>query len=389
MQAASPPSESTGPEPSPSEVRAEGDAAAPRTGASPSQRPVRAQHTPAEPKDRAAGHARRGGGPGLWLIALIALGLAGWNGYRLWQQDARTAADASSANELASDPAFRELERRLSQAQQRVSALEARSRDDQAVNEVLREQLLTLSQRQALGEQTLANLAGQSAPSAQPGSLDQAEYLLLAAQARLELFNDLQGATSALRLADRTLASSGDPLASTVRGSIAAELDALAAVPRVDGAALQARLGALFADLPNWPLPGEADPVADQPAPWYRAWLRLDNYLSIRRVAPEAGLDPFLQGATRMGVQAQLALARMLLLQRRHDELPAVLAGLRRSLEAFDGEHPSVAQARAGLDAIAREPFNQPLPQGGLALDELRRLRGLRGTAQPATESGS
>ena len=37
-----------------------------------------------------------------------------------------------------------------------------------------------------------------------------------------------------------------------------------------------------------------------------------------------------------------------------------------------------MARARAGLTAIAREPFNQALPQGGVALEELRRLRGLR-----------
>ena len=247
---------------------------------------------------------------------------------------------------------------------------------------MLREQLLTLTQRLALSEQTLADVVGQSAPQGQPGTLDQAEYLLLAAQARLDLFADLDGARRALRLADRTLASSSDPLASAIRGSIAAELDALDAVPRVDGAALQARLGALFADLDDWPLPGEvagrATDAAEK-APWYRAWLRLDNYLSIRRVAPDAGLDPFQLGATRLGVRAQLSLARMLLLQRRHDELPAVLASLNRSLDAFDGENAGVARARAGLTAIAREPFNQALPQGGLALEELRRLRGLRG----------
>jgi uroporphyrin-3 C-methyltransferase len=176
-------------------------------------------------------------------------------------------------------------------------------------------------------------------------------------------------------------------LASAVRGTLAAELDALAALPRIDAAAVQSRLAALFADLDRWPLRDGAEPAAEptgESPPWYRAWLRLDNYLSIRRVAPEEGLDPFLEGSARLALRAQIALARLLLLQHRHDEIPALLAGARRSLAAFDPDHPGVARAAQGLDDLAREPFNQPLPQIGLALDELRRLRGLRVLADPA-----
>ncbi|MEZ5442113.1 MAG: uroporphyrinogen-III C-methyltransferase [Lysobacterales bacterium] len=376
MQAVPPPSDpSTDARESSEVASARPDSAVP---ASESPRQTRAQHTPAKPQGQQPA-PRGGAGWLLWLVVLLALGSGGWSAWQLWQQSRAVQAE-DPAPLLAEDPAFRELERKLAQAQQRLGAAEAHQRDDQAVNDVLREQLLTLTQRLALSEQTLADVVGQSAPQGQPGTLDQAEYLLLAAQARLDLFADLDGARRALRLADRTLASSTDPLASAVRGGIAAELDALDAVPRVDGAALQARLGALFADLDDWPLPGEASSASEtaETAPWYRAWLRLDNYLSIRRVAPDAGLDPFQLGATRLDVRAQLSLARMLLLQRRYDELPAVLAGLNRSLEAFDGEHAGVARARAGLTAIAREPFNQALPQGGVALEELRRLRGLR-----------
>jgi uroporphyrin-3 C-methyltransferase len=328
------------------------------------------------------------------LLALLALLGSGWVGYQQWR-DARQSALPVAQADLASLESLRDLERRLNQAQQRLVAIDARQQDEQSVNAVLREQLLELSQRLSLSEQALVDVARQSQPQGTRMELAEAEYLLLAAEHRLLLFSDLEGARTALRLADRALASSGDPLAGAVRGLVAAEQDALAALPRVDGAAVQARLGALFANLEQWPLrngdSATTTPADTEPAPWYRAWLRLDNYLSIRRVAPDAALDPFLEGWVRQGVRGQVALVRLLLLQQRQAEVPAVLADLRRSLEAFQPDHPQVAGAAVGLDALAREPFNQPLPQIGLALDELRRLRGLRnlGSAAASDAAGS
>lgn len=351
------------------------------------ERPARTQHTVARSQAPASPPPAAGTRLAL-LLALLALLGSGWVGYQQWNA-ARQPVPPAMDPDLSSSEAFRDLERRLNQALQRVAALDARQKDEQAVKEVLREQALELSQRLSLTEQALLDVARQSQPQGERMDLAEAEYLLMTAENRLLLFSDLDGARAALRLADRALVGSGDPLAGAVRGLVAAELDALAALPRVDGASVQTRLGALFNDMERWPLRNAetADEPADPP-PWYRAWLRLDNYLSIRRVAPDAALDPFLEGSTRLAVRGQVALVRLLLLQQRQAEVPAVLADLRRSLDAFKPDHAGVAAAAAGLDALAREPFNQPLPQIGVALDELRRLRGLRNIGSaPANDS--
>ncbi len=342
-------------------------------------------------------HAPRKSGGGLsMLIALIALLAVGYVGYQQWRLQQQPAPEPIAA---AVDPvlsqALEQQSRQLSANAQRLTALVARLEDMQGVNTVLREQLLSISERQGLSEDVLTDLARNSAPSGPRMEIAEAEYLLLVGQTRLQLFGDVAGARLSLQLADQVLASSDDPLAGSVRGAISAEMDALNAVPVVDRIALQARLDRLSANVDEWPLLDayNSDDPSERVQPWYsRVFHRL---VDIRQVEIDDPLQPLGPAAARLGLRTHLALARLLLLQGREAEAGRSLADAAKSLELFDPSHPEVASARRGMAEIVNLPLGAPLPTLGTALDEARRVRNLRSIAnpqarrKPAPQSGS
>ncbi|MCB1605820.1 MAG: uroporphyrinogen-III C-methyltransferase [Xanthomonadales bacterium] len=317
------------------------------------------------------------------VVALLALAAAGYAAYGQWQLQRQppappVAAVSSEVNDL--------LARQSRQAEangKRIVALESRLEDLQAVNATLREQFLGLGQRQSLSEDVIADLARNNAPSDPKVEISEAEYLLLVGQTRLQLFGDVAGARVSLQLADQVLAASGDPMAGAIRGAVSAELDALNAVPVVDRIALQARLDELSANADQWPLLDsyQADLHEDRLQPWYtRLFERL---VDIRQVQIDDPLQPLGPAAARLGFRTHLALARLLLLQGRETEAARSLQDAAQSLALFDPSHPDVAKAQRGLAEIANLPLGAPLPTLGTALDELRRVRNLRGMANP------
>jgi len=334
---------------------------------------------------------RKGGGLAL-LLALIALLASGYVAYQQWrvQQQPPAEAAAATAVDPALNQALEQQSRQLNANAQRVTSLIARIQDMQGVNTVLREQLLSMSERQALNEDVLADLAQDSAPSGPRMEIAESEYLLLVGQTRLQLFGDVAGARLSLQLADQVLASSDDPLAGSVRGAISAELDALNAVPVVDRIALQSRLDRLSANVDQWPLLdayATGDSPSEQVQPWYtRVFHRL---VDIRQVEIDDPLQPLGPAAARLGLRTHLALARLLLLQGREAEAGRSLADAAKSLELFDPDHPEVASAKRGMAEIVNLPLGAPLPTLGTALDEARRVRKLRGIANPQARRGA
>lgn len=345
----------------------------------------RPKETPAQ--NRGSSAPRGGGGRLSLLLALIALTATAYLGYRQWQAPPPLppAPAAEIGAELAAQ--LQQQSRQAQANQQKVAALEARLEDLQAVNSTLREQFLGLTQRQALSEDVIADLARDNAPSGPRVEIAEAEYLLLVGQTRLQLFGDVAGARLSLQLADQVLAASGDPLAGSVRGAVSAELDALNAVPVVDRIALQARLDALSANADQWPLLDQyQSDEGDRLQPWYsRVFQRL---VDIRKVEIDDPLQPLGPAAARLGLRTHLALARLLLLQGRETEAARSLEDAARSLELFDPAHPEVASAQRGMAEIANLPLGAPLPTLGTALDELRRVRNLRGMANPQPANG-
>ncbi len=382
------------PEPASSAGHSSSDTEPSPVAASPRDSRPRPRETPAlNPTPPAP---RKSGGGLALLLALIALLGTGYVGYQQWQLQQQPAAEPiAAAVDPALSQALQKQSRQLNANAQQVSALSTRLEDMQSVNTVLRQQLLSMTERQALSEDVLTDLARDSAPSGPRMEIAEAEYLLLVGQTRLQLFGDVAGARLSLQLADQVLASSDDPLAGSVRGAISAEMDALNAVPVVDRIALQARLDRLSANVDEWPLLDgyDVDDPSERVQPWYtRVFHRL---VDIRQVEIDDPLHPLGPAAARLGLRTHLALARLLLLQGREAEAGRSLGDAQKSLQLFDPTHPEVASAQRGMAEIVNLPLGAPLPTLGTALDEARRVRNLRGIANPqarrnsAAQSGS
>lgn len=89
--------------------------------------------------------------------------------------------------------------------------------------------------------------------------LEEAEQLLLLANQRLSLVNDTVMAMTALRLADAKLQEIGAPSLIPVRGLIADEIAALAAIPLLDVTGAALRIDALRGRIDDMPLSGDLD----------------------------------------------------------------------------------------------------------------------------------
>jgi uroporphyrin-III C-methyltransferase len=266
-----------------------------------------------------------------------------------------------------------------------LQSLQARLNDAQTVNRVLREQVLALSQRMDLVEQSLAAARREQAPSAESFKLDEAQYLLSLAETRLDLFADPQSAVRALELADNLLAGIGDPGLASVRQSLSIELDVVRAAPMNDMPALSGRLRALTQELANVPV--KIDASANSQG---RLWAALDRYLVVRRegeAMPSIGRSPW---AVREGITLEFERAQ-LALERQQPEIwqRSLTTALQMAEQSLVAENVSAESFLMRLKGLASTALAPEPPKIGVALRELRRLReGNRGMTMPHSQAG-
>lgn len=314
---------------------------------------------------------RRRGGAMWWLLTLAAFALAGGLWYDGQRRDARTrAAAADSAERL------RAVESRLDGLRRDARSHAQRLQQADATNRVLRDELLGISQRSSILEDQVAKLADANRQGAQALRLDEAELLLTAAEQRLALSADLDGARRAYALAAGVLDGVDAPGLLNLRQTLAqerADLDAVKADPaRAASIALDAFVAAL-------PQPNDeslrAPPVAAD-APW---WERM-----LSRLVTVAPADPTLavggdeRRAGFLALQMELTLARAAI--ERRDE-PAYRAALQRADGWIVRLWPDTAQRRerqAALAALRGKPLRLSLSTQGSTLAQLRSQRTAR-----------
>ncbi len=183
------------------------------------------------------------------LLTLLLLGLLGWRGWAMWQ-----------ARESLARINAAETEQRIGALEQRIDALRRDQRaqtqrilDAAATNRVLRDEVLGLSQRGALLEDSVSKLADPTRHGAQALRLDEVELLLSQAQQRLSIADDLDGARRAYRLADGALQGIDDPRLLNLRQALAQERAALDTLGNGPHAVIAGQLDAFAAGLEKLP----------------------------------------------------------------------------------------------------------------------------------------
>jgi uroporphyrin-III C-methyltransferase len=312
------------------------------------------------------------------LLALLLLGLLGWRGWVMWQ-----------ARESHARVSVAETEQRIGALEQRIDALRGDQRkqtqrilDAAATNRVLRDEILGLSQRGALLEDSVSKLADPTRHGAQALRLDEVELLLSQAQQRLAIADDLDGARRAYTLADGALQGIDDPRLLNLRQALAQERAALDTLGSGPHAAIAGQLDAFAAGLEKLP---ERSPAADssQQAVWQRL---LSPLVDVRRTESKTIIAPAERAAGLAALQIELALARAAL---ERDDAAGFRAGVVRMeawLTRLWPDSPALQQRRNELKALRTAALQPSLPVLGSTLQQLRQLRN-SGSSPPAPQA--
>ncbi|MHA6206091.1 uroporphyrinogen-III C-methyltransferase [Dyella soli] len=303
------------------------------------------------------------------LLSLVAIGGAGYVGWRQWQQEQGNVVLTALKQRVDS------LESAFTASSSDRSLLRQRLADADQVNRSLREELLGQAERTRNLEDAVAKLSEKTLSGHDAMLLDDTESLLRMGKARYDLFHDAQGAAAAYGLADQTLAAVNDGAFAGLRQSIGAEREALAKSQPAGLDAALASLSALRATVMTLPLNSPGASASDATAGnWSRVVGALGNVVKVQRAngAPLSVADArFARELTAI----DLAQAQAALLAADHE---ACVAALRRADAAvaaqFDANADAVKQARAQLAALMAQQPATPV-QLGAALSELRNLR--------------
>ncbi|MBB4757941.1 hypothetical protein XarjCFBP7653_13825 [Xanthomonas arboricola] len=309
----------------------------------------------------------------LLVLALAAVGVALLFGWRAWRDYQGTQLQAAQAQQQRWDGAQQMLE--MLRRDQRLA--NERLADAAATNRVLRDEMLGLSQRSALLEETVQKLADPNRHGAQALRLDEVELLLRLGQQRLSIAGDADGARRAYALANAALNGVDDPGYLNLRQALVQERDALDRL----GAGPQAQAGQTLDQLAGelQRLPEQTATDSEAARPWWQK--ALAPLVDIRPSRGDAllttGAD---RHAARDALQIEVSLARAA--AERGDA-----AGFAQSLRRVDTwttrlwpDSPQRRQARTRLRALQQAPLRPHLPELGTTLLQLQAMREGRST---------
>lgn len=331
---------------------------------------------------------RRRAGGALWLLLLLLVaGAMAAAGYWAWEH--------LQGEQQSQQERLRAMESRLGERLEGLDRLDAVS-DEAARARRTADDALAKHGEQAQAVDTVRKEVERLRRAVDAGRVRTqalaAEQLLMQANERLLLARDAAGARTALRLADRRLASLDDPRFFAVREAIADEKMALGDVDTVDRTAIALRLSTLIRRADGLPLRGgvvdpEApalgiDPVRDASEDtgfWARAGLALREALSgvfvVRRT--DTPIEPLMapehQALVRGVLMLRLESARRALLTEDQNAYEEALRSAASWLEAqFASGDRSVDNAVAELRSLRQEQLVPPSPDISGSLTRLR-----------------
>jgi len=305
----------------------------------------------------------------LWVVLLVlavlaALGVGfGWRAWQSRQAEQQQAEDTRVQRWSAMEQTLDTLRRDQRAANQRLQ-------DAAATNRILRDEMLGLSQRGALLEETVERLADTDRHGAQALRLDEVELLLNQGQQRLAIAGDLEGAKRAYALAAGTLQGIDDPAYLNLRQALVQERNALDALGPGPQLLLNRELDAFISRLQRLPqhVPDEDDASR---AWWQRA---LSPLVQIRpsRGTLIAGSE---RRAAEDALQIEVSLARAALERGDAEGFAQALRRLDSGLVRLWPDSPALRTQRKALADLAKAPLRPDMPELGSTLRQLQAMR--------------
>jgi uroporphyrin-III C-methyltransferase len=317
-------------------------------------------------KPRQAGFRANGLFIVLAFVALIAVVV-------LWRKLAAPEAPNNPA------PTSQSLEQRVLGAEQNLARLEQERQSlQQRLNEsgqrtnLLRDEVLGISERAALMEDNVRALSQNNRSAQTDLRLNEAELLLLMARERWQLSGDLAGTLQATELAALAVSGLKEAQWLNLRQVMAQELAALRAIESDPRAIARSELDALEALLPQLP---EA-PTGDSQASDEHGLKRLLNALI--RIEPsnrQALISPAERQAARTALALEMANARFALQLRQDHEYKRSVLRIDHWLGRLYANTSALSTRRQGLLASANSPLSVSVPLAGSSLLELQRIK--------------
>lgn len=307
----------------------------------------------------------------LLVVAVAAVGVALLLGWRAWQNYQATQLQAAQAQQQRWDGTQQMLE--TLRRDQRLA--NERLQDAAATNRVLRDEMLGLSQRSALLEDTVQKLADPNRHGAQALRLDEVE-LLLRRPAAPEHRRRCRWRAARLCAGQRRTQRHRRPRLSQSASGIGAGTRCAGASRAGPQAEAGKNLDALAAELQR--LPEQTAQASDAAQPWWQK--ALAPLVDIRPSRGDALLTGGDRHAARDAVQIEISLARAA--AERGDA-----AGFAQSLRRVETwttrlwpDSPQRRQLRARLRSLQQAPLRPRLPELGTTLLQLQAMREGRST---------
>ncbi len=321
------------------------------------------------------------------LLALIALGVAVWQGYdsrretdALRQELAKKLSDAD-AQAKAGKQFAEQLRETTREAGAKIATLEAKLAESQSHQIALEALYQELSRNR--DEWAYAEI----------------EQTLLVASQQLQLAGNVKAALIALQAADARLQHMNRPQLLALRKAINQDVTRLKALPFIDTVGISLRLDNIVNAVDKLPLaaegrsqpePAASVPRAEDASAWRRYWSELANDLrQLVRVQRMDRLDvPLLAPSQAFFLRENLKLrmlsARLGLLSRDQSSYKNDLKAAREWLARyFDTRDKTVVAMMATLASLDASDISIELPDVSATLDALKNTRQVRERAKP------
>lgn len=313
----------------------------------------------------------------LWLVSLAVIALVAW------QIGVLVSMIRDSHQQTSS------LVTGLNALEVQSSKLEARQVDIVDVSRNNSLEVAALNKRLDEQGQMVSRLNDQYEGGRTRTQMAVVEHLLMTANDRLLLEHDLDGAATALELADKRLGALGEPRLFAVRRAISEERAAVNAVPHVDRAAAALTFSSLMSRVPRLPLRArvpdhfeariEHQDIAPEAGWTTRTWANIKEAMTgvfnVRRNSGPAPrlLPPDQESLVYQVLMLKLEGARLAMLRGDaasfRDLCDSASAWIK---DYFRPDDPGVLAAQAELERLRPLQINAPIPDITRSLTLLR-----------------
>jgi len=312
----------------------------------------------------------------IWALLAIAALLAGLFGWKTWlSTPTRRDSPEVDLSAQALDERLLAVESAQESTRRTLAAQDQRLVDTRARTGLLRDEVLALTQRASLLEDSVREAAQGSRDGVAALRLDEVQLLLVIAQQRLTLSGDVAGAIRASELADGVLSTQKDPELVDLRQTLAEELAVLRALPASPRVTAAKELDALEATLPRL-RGGDALGVGRAATANESSLQRLfASLVQVRHTGGQDLLSPADRGAAETALALDIGLARNALAGGDQANFRRALVRIDAWLLRLYADGPLLRERRAKLAALRKLELANAPALAGATLRQLQELQ--------------